>query len=205
MFSVLDQKRAEAVRLLQEKCGHPSDEDFIHALECNIIPGVDFGRRDIKIANEIYGYSEQAAKGKTKHPRKSKIMDRISESVITPVPEQLMKHYQNIHLDMDLLFINQVAFFVCTSRDIGFIHCRPVLNKANKRVTNAIRRIVKEYEDHGFKVVTASGDGAFDAMKDMLKEELGVVLTTCDDKSHVPWAETQSDSSRNKYDVFRLN
>ena len=34
-FSVLDQKRAEAVRILQERCGFPSDEDFIYALECN--------------------------------------------------------------------------------------------------------------------------------------------------------------------------
>ena len=54
-FSTLDQKRAQAVRLLQEQCGFPADEDFIIALECNVIPGVDFGRRDVKIANKIYG------------------------------------------------------------------------------------------------------------------------------------------------------
>ena len=56
-FSILDQKTAEAVRILQERCGFPSDEDFINALECNSIEGVDFGRRDVKIANNIYGYS----------------------------------------------------------------------------------------------------------------------------------------------------
>ena len=54
-FSVLDQKRAEAVRILQERCGFPSDKDFIHALECNSIKGVDFGRCDVNIANKIYG------------------------------------------------------------------------------------------------------------------------------------------------------
>ena len=43
-FSILDQKRAEAVRILQERCGFPSDEDFINALECNSIEGADFGR-----------------------------------------------------------------------------------------------------------------------------------------------------------------
>ena len=32
-FSILDQKRAEACRLLQEKCGFPSDTDFINAIE----------------------------------------------------------------------------------------------------------------------------------------------------------------------------
>ena len=30
-FSILDQKRAQAVRVLQERCGFPSDVDFINA------------------------------------------------------------------------------------------------------------------------------------------------------------------------------
>ena len=67
---MLDQKRAEAVRVLQEKCGFPSGVDFINALECNSIDGVEFGRRDVKIANEIYGYSKGTAVGRFKHPRK---------------------------------------------------------------------------------------------------------------------------------------
>ena len=67
-FSIPDQKRAGAVRILQERCGFPSDEDFINALKCNSIEGVDFGRRDVKIANEIYGYSKGAAMGRFKHP-----------------------------------------------------------------------------------------------------------------------------------------
>ena len=62
-FSILDQKRAEAVRILQERCGFPSDKDFINTLECNSIEGVDFSRRDIKIANKIYGYSKGAVMG----------------------------------------------------------------------------------------------------------------------------------------------
>ena len=189
MFSMLDQKRVKAVQSLQEKCGHTSDENFVHTLECNTVPGVDFGRRDVKIANERNSYSEGSAMGKMKHPRKGKIMERISESILTPVPSQLMEHYKNVHLDMDLLFINKVAFFVCTSRDIDFINCSPVLNKTDKRVMNALRQVVTEYKDRGFKVVTASGDGAFGPMTNCLKEQLGVVLTTCDADSHVPRAE----------------
>ena len=57
-FSILDQKRAEVVRILQERCGFFSDEDFINALECDSIEGVDFGRRSVNIANKIYGYSK---------------------------------------------------------------------------------------------------------------------------------------------------
>ena len=69
-FSILDQKRTEAVRILQERCGFLSDKDFINTLEYNSIKGVDFGRRDVKIANKIYGYSKGAVMGKFKHPQK---------------------------------------------------------------------------------------------------------------------------------------
>ena len=41
VFSVLDQKRAEAIRIFQERCEFPSDKDFINALKCNSIEGVD--------------------------------------------------------------------------------------------------------------------------------------------------------------------
>ena len=67
-FSILDQKRADAVRILQERCGFPSDYNFINALECNSIDDVDFGRSDVKVANEVYGYSKGAASGRFKHP-----------------------------------------------------------------------------------------------------------------------------------------
>ena len=69
ILSILDQKRAEAVRIIQEQCCFPSDKNFIHALECNSIEGVDFGRRDVNvIGNKIYGYSKSAAMGRFKHP-----------------------------------------------------------------------------------------------------------------------------------------
>ena len=55
MYSILDQKRAEAVKILQERCEFPSNDYFINTLECNLIEGVDFGRRDVKIANDKYG------------------------------------------------------------------------------------------------------------------------------------------------------
>ena len=105
-FSILDQKRAETVRILQERCGFPSDKDFINALECNSIEGVDFGRRDVKIANEIYGYSKGAAVGRFKHPRKRVKMDRTTGDEAAPLPPKILEHYKNIHLDIDILYVN---------------------------------------------------------------------------------------------------
>ena len=173
---------------MQDQCGFPADEDFINALECNVIPGVNFGRRDVKIANKIYGYSKGAAMGKWKHPRKGQKMDQTTEEVCTPFPSNILQHYGNIHLDMDIMFINNVAFFLATSQDLGFIHCRRVLSKHNKRVQNALKHIA-EYKTRGFQVRTASGDNTFAPLKEWMLEELDIVLTTCDSDSHVPRVE----------------
>ena len=81
MFSTLDQKRAEAVRILQEQCGFPSDKDFINALEYNSIDGVDFSKRNVNIANKICGYSKGEAMRRFKHPHKGVKMDRLTETI----------------------------------------------------------------------------------------------------------------------------
>ena len=161
-FSILDQKRAEAVQILQERCGFPSDKDFINALECNSIEGIDFGRRDVKIASKIYRYSKRAAMRRFKHPQKGVKMDRTTEDVAAPLPPKIIEHYKNIHLDIDMLYVNQMPFLLVISRDIGFIYCRPMSNNVTKRILNPMKQITLDYQAKGFNVVSAFGDGEFD-------------------------------------------
>ena len=187
--SILDQKRAQAVRFFQERCRFPSDVDFINALECNSIDGVDFGRRDVKIANEIYGYSKGAAVGRFKHPQKGMKMDRTTEDVNTPLQPKILEHYKDIDLDIDILYVNQTPFLLAISRDIGFIHCRPMSNNVTKRIQNAMRQITLDYQAKGFKVVSAFGDSEFDSLKDWMRGELHINLDTCAADPHVPRAE----------------
>ena len=113
------------MRILQERCGFPSDEDLINALEFSSIEVVDFGRRDMKIANEIYGHSKGAAVGRFRHPRQGVKMDRTTKDVTAPLPHKILEHYKDIHLDIDILYVNQTAFLLEISRDIRFIYCRP--------------------------------------------------------------------------------
>ena len=144
-FSILDQKRAEAVRILQEQCGFPSDEIFIHALGCNSIEGVDVGRRDVNIANTIYGYSKGAVMGRFNHLCNGVKTDRTTEDIATPVPPEITKHNKEIHLDIDILFVNKTAFLLAILWDIGFIHCRPVASSVTKQVQNALKQIALDY------------------------------------------------------------
>ena len=81
---------------------------------------------------------------------------------------------QRIHLDIDLLFINAVAFFLATSRHVSLIHCQAVLSKHNKSIANTLlQNTVKEYEKCGFKVITIfAGDPVFNALKPWVKDKL---------------------------------
>ena len=166
--SIFYQTRAQAVRVLQERCGFPSDVNFINALECNPIDRVHFGRRDMKIANKIYGYSKGAARGRFKHPQKGVKMDRTTEYVAIPLPPKILKHYKDIHLDIDILYVNQTAFLFAISRNIGFIHCRLMSRSVTKKIQNTMKKITLDYQARGFKVVTVSGDGEFEHLKDLI-------------------------------------
>ena len=128
---MFNQKIAEVVRNLRERCAFPPDKDFINALKFYSIEGVDFGRRDVNIANKIYGYSKGAAMGRFKHPRTGIKMDRTTEDVATPVPPTIMEHYRDVYLDIDILFVNKIPFLLVNSRDIGFIHCKTIFSKHN--------------------------------------------------------------------------
>ena len=166
IFSILDQKQAKVVRILQERCDFPSDEDFINALECNSIEGVDFDRRDFKITNKIYGYSKGAAMGRFKHLQKAVKMDGTNKNVGIPLPSKIMEHYKDVHLDIDILYVNKTPFLLAISRDIGFIHCRPMSCNVTKQIQNAMKQITLDYQARGFNEVTAFGDSEFDHLID---------------------------------------
>ena len=104
--------------------------------------------------------------GRFKHPRKGVKMDRTTEDVAAPLPPKILEHYKGIHLDIDILYVNQTVFLLEILRDIGFIHCRPMSSNVTKKIQNTMRQIILDYQARGFKVVSAFGDGEFDNLKD---------------------------------------
>ena len=96
----------------------------------------------MNIANEIYGYSKGAAMGRFKHPHKGVKMDRTTEEVATSVPPSIMEYYIDVHLDIDILFVNKIPFLLAKSRDIGFIHCKAMLSKHDNKGRKGLQAIV---------------------------------------------------------------
>ena len=61
-------------------------------------------------------------------------MDRTTENIAAPLSPKIIEDYKNIHLDIDILYVKQTPFLLEISRDIGFIHCRPISNNVTKHI-----------------------------------------------------------------------
>ena len=113
-------------------------------------------------------------------------MDKTTENIDTAVPPKIMEHYNDVYLDIDILFVNKTPFLLTISRNIGFIHCRPMSLNVTKKIQNAMKQITLDYQAKGFNVVTAFGDGEFDHR---IRSELHIDLDICAADSLVPRAE----------------
>ena len=103
----------------------------------------------------------------------------------SPVPDTILENYGNVHLDIDVLFVNKIPFLLATSRDIGFIHIKALVSTTGKRIQNGLLQIVLDYENRGFKIITMFGDRMFEPLIDWARIELKVDLVTCAPESHV--------------------
>ena len=116
-------------------------------------------------------------------------MDRTTEDVAAPLPPKIIKHYKDIHPNIDILYVNQTPFLLAISRNIGFIHCRPMYNNVIKQIQNVMKQITLNYQARGVNVVSAFGNGEFDHLKDWMRGALHINLDTCAADSHVPRIE----------------
>ena len=55
------------------------------------------------------------------------------------VPLTIMDHYNDIHLDIDLLFVNKIPTILMISQNIGFMHVKALLSNHNKCVQNRLQ------------------------------------------------------------------
>ena len=163
-YSALDQKRTIAVQSLQECLGFHSNINLENAIDWNIPGTCQFNQRDIQIANKIYGPSVAAIKGKsTKCPNK---MDR--PDILTEIPKEIMDAYKKVHLDINIMFANDCAYFTAISQHIGLIHCCVIASRNNKWVVSAMQLIINQYSKHGFAITTIHRDNKFEQLDDWL-------------------------------------
>ena len=133
--------RAKKARKLQETMGFISERDLLHMIDINLIIGSKVGRRDVIIANDIYGANTNSLKGKTVR----KTEKHIREDATIDVPVYIMDRYSNISLSADIMHVNGVSFFVAISRHIKHISVRNY-----KTMLGCIDQLKAAYDLRGF-------------------------------------------------------
>ena len=65
-------------------------------------------------------------------------MDRTTKDAIAPVPLKITDYYLILYLDLDILFVNNVAFCIVKLRNIRFIHYKATEDMESNYFTKAL-------------------------------------------------------------------
>jgi hypothetical protein len=157
-FSNIDCTRAEGVQKLQKVLACPSDYDLANAVEHNIICNTPFTRRDVRIAKQIYGPDVAALKGKTvKQQSKMPREDEANE-----FPSYISKEYCDVHLSIDVMYVNGISFLISFSKHTGLIQSYCIRKNNKQKYLDGILAMLQIYGSrHPLRVLTIKADSKF--------------------------------------------
>ena len=164
-YSKLDVARAKKARKLQEVMGFISERDMLNMIDKNLIIGSKVRRRDVLIANDIYGPNTNSLKGKTVR----KTENHVREDSVMDVPKYIMDRYRDVTLSADIMHINGVSFFVAISRHIKHVSIIPISKRNRLSMLSCVDKLIAAYEHRGFKIKSMFMDNAFECLREDLR------------------------------------
>ena len=184
-FSNADYSQALLARKLQKIIGRPTTRSFIHFIENNLLPNCPVTRRDVLMAEQIFGPDVGSLKGKTVRRQPPRV--KVTEVAL---PRTIKQHYQEVTIGCDIMFVNKIPFLMSISRHIRFGTAQHIKNHQGTTIFNGLRAIHQVYLQRGFQIRNALMDGQFEPLRGNLAE-LGIVLNTASNDEHVPEIERQ--------------
>jgi hypothetical protein len=147
----------------------------------NDIPNCAVGRQDVLNAADIFGCDFGTLQGKT---TRSKLEG--TRGSIFNIPRQIMEQYRNVTLCIDIMFVNQIPFFLSISRNIKFITVSVLANSKEALLTKALKEIHAVYRKRGFRIQNTLGDSEFECTRGVVASDLNSELNICGEDEHVP-------------------
>lgn len=123
--------------------------------------------------------------------------------IIANVPPDIMRLYKAVTLAGDIMFVNEIPFFVMTSHRIRFSTTEMIANQKAPTLTKAVQQVKHINAQRGFIVTTiAMLDGQFEHISGDLAD-IQVGIDTSGNNDHVPEVEryirTVKERSRSTY------
>jgi hypothetical protein len=140
-------------------------------------------RSDILAVEEILGPNLGSIKGQT--VRHSGAHVPTEEHQIT---RAIMERHRDIVLCADIMYVNQLPFFVTIGRNIKFGTVELLKSRKHPTILQSFKTVSAIYKKRGFRVTMGHTDNEFAPMRgDIL--DLGMELNVVSNDEHVPKVE----------------
>ena len=178
-FTNNDYLRVVRAQELQVMVRHPLDKALIKILKTRSLPSCPVTPRDVLITNKLFGPKISALIGKTTW-RGPHIVDSPMSVDMTSI----LKHYGEITLCVDLMYVNKVPLLVALSQNIKFGTMEAVADQKEATLIKCIKGVVTLYWKARFKVTITLMDGEFMPLCGGLAK-LGIHLNKTSRDEHV--------------------
>ena len=183
-FTPCEVKQAELVKRLFHMAGAPNMRNFKYFVDGRNVSNCPINHIDVKNASKIYGQDMYVLKGRGK---KAKPLHLTADYIA--IPPELTARREDIELFIDTMFVNQMPFLTGIDHPIYNRDCVPLDSQISDELFRGLDRILRHYNECGFRIKKIHCDGQFQHLLDTVKDELHVELNCCMPGDHVHAAE----------------
>jgi hypothetical protein len=148
---------------------------------------------DVNIAEKIFGKDMSSLKGKSTRRSPPVVWEDIIE-----ISSELIAQHKEIDLCIDIMYVNECGFMTTIDRTIKFRSAMAIANCTHEEYYRVLDRILRLYNGAGFIITTIHCDGEFRALMERVKDDLGVRMNFTNALDHVPEAERNNRTSKER-------
>jgi hypothetical protein len=177
-------KCAKEARKLYHIVGTPTMNNFKSLLRMNVIQNFPVTVEDVNISEKIFGPDMSSLKGKSTRRKPKPVRSNLIE-----ITKEIITKHHDIDLCMDDMDVNECGMLTAIDRTIKFQSLVPMNTKQHAEYYRALDQILRHYNRAGFVIRTKHCDGEFRGMMEKVKDELDVDMNFTNAQDHVPEAE----------------
>ena len=156
MFSKRQWQRAVEARATYHKVVTPSIKDYKSLVRYGLLKNMPVTIDDINIAEEIFGPDLSALQGKS---TRKKPITVINDEI--DIPEEILKRLKDLDMEIDIMFINGIAFLVTTTLILKFRTITYSPSRKKKAILEALDEVFRIYNKAEFNIVNIRADNEF--------------------------------------------
>ena len=108
---------------------------------------------------------------------------------VVSIPKRLLYLHKNVHLFMDIMYVNGLAFLMTISKHLYYRTATYLTDEKANTLYKAMDGVFNKYNNAGYKIKHISADNQFQASLEAIQDELRVTLHFSAAQEHVPEAE----------------